>query len=171
VGRGERLLDALMRSKRAGARAATQLRRIAYAENIKRRTDDDRGLLEYWKKIQADFKVDPWVARAAARAFMQRGGHDTALDVLEAALNRDWHENWWRCTARSAAAVRRGRSNRPRMAARQAARRQLLLTLRNCAACSNYGQGAELSGSQSGHRAQRRSHIRMAELRTGTASR
>lgn len=88
----ERLLDALMRSNALDPGVAAQNRRLAYAENLKRRAEDDRGLLEYWKKIPADFKVDPWVARAAARAFMQRGGGDTALDVLEAALNREWNE-------------------------------------------------------------------------------
>jgi len=88
-----RLLDALMRSNALEAGVASQQRRMVYAENLKRRAEDDRGLLEYWKKVPADFKADPWVARAAARAFMQRGGHDTALDVLEAALNHEWRED------------------------------------------------------------------------------
>ncbi|MEW6118750.1 MAG: heme biosynthesis protein HemY [Pseudomonadota bacterium] len=89
----ERLLDALARSNALEPALATQLRRAAYAENLKRRAEDDRALLEYWKKVPAEFKADPFVARAAARAFMQRGGHDTALDVLEAALGREWHED------------------------------------------------------------------------------
>jgi HemY protein len=89
----DRLLEALMRGNAMEPGVAMQNRRMAYAENLKRRADDDRGLLEYWKRIPADFKHDPWVARAAARAFMQRGGHDTALDVLEAALNHAWHED------------------------------------------------------------------------------
>lgn len=89
----DRLLDALMRANALEAGIALQYRRMAYAENLKRRADDDRGLLEYWKKVPTNYKVDPWVARAAARAFIQRGGHDTALDVLEAALNHEWHED------------------------------------------------------------------------------
>jgi HemY protein len=89
----DKLLDALTRSNALESGVATQMRRIAYAENLKRRAEDDRALLEYWKKIPAEFKADAFVARAATRAFMQRGGHDTALDVLEAALNRDWHED------------------------------------------------------------------------------
>ncbi len=89
----DKLLDALTRSNALEPGVATQMRRMAYAENLRRRAEDDRALLEYWKKIPADFKTDAFVARAAARAFMQRGGHDTALDVLEAALNRDWHED------------------------------------------------------------------------------
>lgn len=88
----DRLLDALQRANALDPGIAMQNRRIAYAENLKRRADDDRGLLEYWKKIPAPFRTDPWVARAAARAFMQRGGQDTALDILEAALDHEWHE-------------------------------------------------------------------------------
>ena len=88
----ERLLDLLVRSNALEQNVATQSRRVTYAENLKRRAEDDRGLLEYWKKIPANFRADAWVARAAARAFAQRGGHDTALDVLEVALNREWHE-------------------------------------------------------------------------------
>ncbi|MFP5409885.1 MAG: heme biosynthesis HemY N-terminal domain-containing protein [Gammaproteobacteria bacterium] len=89
----DRLLDALQRANALEAGIAMQNRRLAYAENLKRRADDDRGLLEYWKKIPAEFKHDPWVARAAARAFMQRGGDDTALGILETALAHDWHED------------------------------------------------------------------------------
>lgn len=89
----DRLLDALLRGNALERGVANQMRRMAYAENLKRRAEDDRGLLEYWKKIAADFKPDPWVARAAARAFMARGGGDTALDVLETALNHEWHED------------------------------------------------------------------------------
>lgn len=89
----DRLLDALLRGNALERGVAGQMRRMAYAENLKRRAEDDRGLLEYWKKIPAEFKADPWVARAAARAFMARGGDDTALDVLEAALSREWHED------------------------------------------------------------------------------
>jgi HemY protein len=89
----ERLLDVLSRSNALESGVATQLRRMAYTENLKRRAEDDRGLLEYWKKIPADFKHDALVARAAARAFIQRGGHDTALDILESALSREWNED------------------------------------------------------------------------------
>lgn len=89
----DRLLDQLARSNALESNVAAQIRRKAYAENLKRRAEDDRALLEYWKKIPAEFKADAVVAGAAARAFMQRGGHDTALDVLEAALNRTWHED------------------------------------------------------------------------------
>ena len=89
----ERLLDALSRSNALEPALATQLRRATYAENLKRRAQDDRALLEYWKKLPGEFKTDPVVAHAAASAFMARGGADTALDVIEAALSKQWHES------------------------------------------------------------------------------
>lgn len=89
----ERLVDTLDRQQGLEAGRARQIRRLAYAENLKRRGDDDRLLLEYWKKIPAEFKQDEFVARAAARAFMQRGGHDTALDVVESALAHEWNDD------------------------------------------------------------------------------
>lgn len=89
----ERVLDQLARVNALEPVTAEQLRRATYAENLRRRADDDRALLEYWKALPAVFKTDARVAAAAARAFMQRGGHDTALDVIEAALDADWHEN------------------------------------------------------------------------------
>ncbi|MEQ1663529.1 MAG: heme biosynthesis HemY N-terminal domain-containing protein [Thiobacillus sp.] len=89
----DRLLDALSRSNALDARVAGKLRLAAYAENLKRRADDDRALLAYWKNIPARAKTEAGVARAAAHAFVQRGGHDTALDALEAALDHEWHED------------------------------------------------------------------------------
>ncbi|MDQ1314172.1 MAG: HemY protein [Pseudomonadota bacterium] len=89
----EKLLDVLARSNALEPSVAMQVRRKAYAENLKRRAGDDRALQEYWKRIPGDFKVDAVVARAAAHAFMQRGNHDSALEVLETALKRDWHED------------------------------------------------------------------------------
>jgi HemY protein len=164
----ERLLDALTRSNALEPAVAMQNRRMAYAENLKRRAEDDRGLLEYWKKIPADFKIDPWVARAAARAFMQRGGHDTALDVLEAALNRAWNEEL-------AALYGEIRGSSPTRQIEQAEKwlhahprdAQLLLTLAQlCSVQQLWGKAQSyleaslaISGSAEGH-------IHMAELKT-----
>lgn len=69
-----------------------QLRRAAHVEMLKRSSTEDRALLDYWKKLPDKFKTDPLVARAAANAFVQCGGLDTALDILEAALRYEWHE-------------------------------------------------------------------------------
>lgn len=164
----DKLLDALQRSNALEPGAARQLRRVAYAENLKRRADDDRALLDYWKKIPADFKVDDFVVRAAVRAFMQRGGHDTALDVLEAALNREWHEDLVALygdvrgshPARQIEQAEKWLHARPRDAG-------LLLTLTQlCAAQELWGKAqsyleASLATSPSAD-----GHIRMAELKS-----
>ena len=164
----ERLLDALMRSNALEPGVATQMRRMAYAENLKRRAGDDRGLLEYWKKIPADFKTDPWVARAAARAFMQRGGHDTALDVLEAALNREWHEEL-------AALYGEVRGSNPARQIEQAEKwlhaqprdAKLLLALAQlCSAQQLWGKAQSYLEASLAISASAEGHIRMAELKT-----
>ncbi|KVW96689.1 heme biosynthesis HemY N-terminal domain-containing protein [Thiobacillus denitrificans] len=164
----DRLLDVLMRGNALEPGIAMQNRRMAYAENLKRRAEDDRGLLEYWKKIPADFKVDPWVARAAARAFMQRGGHDTALDVLESALNREWHEDL-------VALYGEARGSSPTRQIEQAEKwlhahprdAQLLLTLAQlCSVQQLWGKAQSYLEASLAIAPSAEGHIRMAELKT-----
>ena len=164
----DKLLDALMRGNALEPGVVAQMRRMAYAENFKRRAEDDRGLLEYWKKIPADFKVDPWVARAAARAFMQRGSHDTALDVLEAALNREWHEDL-------AALYGEVRGSGPARQIEQAEKwlhahprdAQLLLTLAQlCSVQELWGKAQSYLEASLAIAPSAEGHIRMAELKT-----
>ena len=88
----QKLTEQLVRANALEPAHANQLRRAAYAENLRRRADDDRALLDYWKKMPDEFKTDTLVARAATQAFIKCGGPDTALDILEAALRREWHE-------------------------------------------------------------------------------
>lgn len=163
-----RLLDALMRSNALEAGVASQQRRMVYAENLKRRAEDDRGLLEYWKKVPADFKADPWVARAAARAFMQRGGHDTALDVLEAALNHEWREDL-------VALYGEVRGSNPARQIEQAEKwlhaqprdAQLLLTLALlCSVQQLWGKAQSYLEASLAIAPSADGHIRMAELKT-----
>ncbi|MBW8305607.1 MAG: heme biosynthesis protein HemY [Thiobacillus sp.] len=164
----DRLLDVLVRGDALEPGIAMQNRRMAYAENLKRRAEDDRGLLEYWKKIPADFKVDPWVARAAARAFMQRGGHDTALDVLEAALAREWHEDL-------VALYGDARGSSPTRQIEQAEKwlhahprdAQLLLTLAQlCSVQQLWGKAQSYLEASLAIAPSAEGHIRMAELKT-----
>ncbi|HET9462515.1 MAG TPA: heme biosynthesis HemY N-terminal domain-containing protein [Thiobacillus sp.] len=164
----DKLLDALMRGNALEPGVATQIRRMAYAENLKRRAENDRGLLEYWKKIPADSKVDPWVARAAARAFMQRGGHDTALDVLEAALNREWHEEL-------VVLYGEARGSSPTRQIEQAEKwlnahprdAQLLLTLAQlCSVQELWGKAQSYLEASLAIAPSAEGHIRMAELKT-----
>ena len=163
-----RLLDVLARSNALESGVATQMRRMAYAENLKRRAEDDRGLLEFWKKVPADFKQDAFVARAAAHAFMQRGGHDTALDVLESALNREWNEDL-------VALYGEVRGSSPKRQIEQAEKwlhtqprdAQLLLTLAQlCSVQQLWGKAQSYLEASLAITASVEGHIRMAELKT-----
>ena len=164
----DKLLDALARSNALESGVAIQVRRKAYAENLKRRAEDDRALLEYWKKIPADFKADDFVARAAARSFMQRGGHDTALDVLESALNRAWHEDL-------VALYGEVRGSSPTRQIEQAEKwlhakprdAQLLLTLAQlCSVQELWGKAQSYLEASLAIAPSVEGHIRMAELKT-----
>ena len=164
----DRLLDALARSNALESGVALQVRRKAYAENLKRRAEDDRALLEYWKKIPADFKADASVARAAVLAFMQRGGHDTALDVLESALNREWHEDL-------VALYGDVRGSSPTRQIEQAEKwlhaqprdAQLLLTLAQlCSVQQLWGKAQSYLEASLAIAPSVEGHIRMAELKT-----
>lgn len=164
----DRLLDQLARSNALEPSVAQQVRRKSYAENLKRRAGDDRALLEYWKKIPADYKVDAYVARAAARAFMQRGGHDSALDVLEAALGREWHEEL-------VALYGDVRGSKPTRQIEQAEKwlhaqprdAQLLLTLAQlCSVQQLWGKAQSYLEASLSIAPTAEGHIRMAELKT-----
>ena len=164
----DKLLDALTRSNALEPGMATQLRRIAYAENLKRRAEDNRALLEYWKKIPANFKTDAFVARAAARAFMQRGGNDTALDVIEAALNRDWHEDLVSLygDVRGSSLTRQIEQAEKWLHA-QPRDAQLLLTLAHlCSVQELWGKAQSYLEASLAVAPSTEGHIRMAELRT-----
>jgi HemY protein len=163
----DRLLDALTRSNALESGVATQMRRMAYAENLKRRAEDDRALLEYWKKIPGDYRIDAFVVRAAARAFMQRGGHDAALDVLEAALNREWHEDL-------VALYGEVRGSKPTRQIEQAEKwlhaqprdAKLLLTLAQlCAVQELWGKAQSYLEASLAISPSTEGHVRMAELK------
>ncbi|MGK2951384.1 MAG: heme biosynthesis protein HemY [Thiobacillus sp.] len=164
----DKLLDALTRSNALDPSVATQVRRKAYAENLKRRAEDDRALLEYWKKIPAEYKADASVAGAAVRAFIHRGGHDTALDVLEAALNREWHEELVALygEVRSSSATRQIEHAEKWLHA-QPRDAQLLLTLAQlCSVQELWGKAQSYLEASLAIAPSAEGHIRMAELKT-----
>ena len=88
----QKLTEQLVRANALEPAHAFQLRRVAHNELLKRSATDDHALLEYWKNLPDQFKTDPLIATTAASAFVQSGGHDTALDIIEAALQHGWHE-------------------------------------------------------------------------------
>lgn len=164
----DRLLEVLARSNALDARVAAQLRQAAYAENLKRRADDDRALLTYWKNIPARAKTEASVARAAAQAFVQRGGYDTALDVIEAALDQEWHEDLatlygavrGSSPSRQIERAEKWLPTRPRDAGLLLALAQLCATQQLWGKAQNYLE-ASLAIAPSAE-----AHARMAELKT-----
>ncbi|MCA1924774.1 MAG: heme biosynthesis protein HemY [Thiobacillus sp.] len=166
----ERLLDALTRSNALEPAVALQLRRATYAENLKRRAEDDQALLEYWKKLPGEFKTDPVVAQAAAAAFMAREGADTALDVLEAALDKQWHEDLvalygsvcGSSPTRQIEQAEKWLHGQPRDA-------QLLLTLaRLCSAQQLWGKAQNYLEASLAIAPSTEAHVRMAELKASS---
>ncbi len=164
----DRLIDALTRAQAIEPARAEALRRAAYAENLKRRADDDRALLEYWKKIPAGFKTDPLVARAAARAFLRRGGHDTALDVLESALQNGWHEELIVLygEVRGASPSRQIEQAEKWLHARPRDAHLLLALAQLCSAQQLWGKAQSYLEASLAIAPSTEAHVRMAELKT-----
>lgn len=164
----ERLLDTLMRSNALEPALATQLRRATYAENLKRRAQDDRALLEYWKKLPGEFRIDPQVAQAAARAFTERGGADTALDVIEAALNKQWHEDLVTLYGEVAgSSPTRQIEQAEKWLHAQPRDARLLLTLAQlCSARQLWGKAQSYLEASLAIAPSTEAHVRMAELKT-----
>lgn len=69
------------------------IQRAAHLGNIRRRADDSKALLDYWKKLPESFKSGPSNALEAANAFASLGSHDTAVEILETSLNAHWDES------------------------------------------------------------------------------
>ena len=72
------------------ASQAGELRRHAYAQNLKRKAHDQRALEECWQKIPSDHKRDPKIAAAGAECFASFGAHTQANELLEQALETEW---------------------------------------------------------------------------------
>jgi HemY protein len=87
-----KLAEQLLKANALEATAGELIQRAAHLGNIKRRADDDKGLLEYWTKLPEKFKSDPAVCLEAAASFARLGGEDTAVSLLEAALGSHWNE-------------------------------------------------------------------------------
>ncbi len=86
-----KLTDQLVKANALDAASVSPIRRAAHLGNIRRRTSD-ANLLEYWKKLSDEFKTDAAVALEAAKAFASQGKADTAVEIIEAALDTQWDE-------------------------------------------------------------------------------
>lgn len=87
-----KLCDQLDKANAMDKTALQLIRRAAHMGNFKRRIGDLKGLGEYWKKLPGSEKVHPGAALEAANAFAASDDADTAVSILEEALNKGWDE-------------------------------------------------------------------------------
>ena len=87
-----KLADQLSKANAVDGATLEHIRRAAHIGNIKRRTHDYKGLQDYWKKLPASEKTHPTVALEAATTLARSGDADTAIAILEEALNKTWDE-------------------------------------------------------------------------------
>ncbi|MGH8751591.1 MAG: heme biosynthesis HemY N-terminal domain-containing protein [Burkholderiales bacterium] len=89
----EQVLPLIAQLEKRGVYDAAQARQIrlyATQENLKRQTNDARGLKECWQKIPSADKINTRVAATAARCFMTLGGCRLAHEIIVASLENEW---------------------------------------------------------------------------------
>ncbi len=84
------LVNELQRRKVFDAEEATEIRRAALIENLRRNALDMTGLEEAWRKMSAKERTDNRIAAAAARCFIALGGCAQAHRIIEEALESSW---------------------------------------------------------------------------------
>lgn len=79
--------------EKRGAIEATQAKQLtihAHLENLKRCALDTQALKEYWLKIPADDRLISKIAHSAAHYFIEQGDGQTALEIIEKSLDKEW---------------------------------------------------------------------------------
>jgi HemY protein len=84
------LTEELRRRNVFDAAQATQVRRYALVENLKRKALDSGELEEAWDKVPSADRADRRVAAAAAQCFIALGGCARAHRIIEEALEAEW---------------------------------------------------------------------------------
>lgn len=84
------LVDQLVKRKVYDAHQGELLRASAHAEALASLAHDAAGLRAYWARVSENDRLQPKVARAAARSFLQLGGDREAADILARSLERRW---------------------------------------------------------------------------------
>jgi HemY protein len=84
------LVDQLVKRKVYDAHQGELLRASAHAEALASLAHDAAGLRTYWARVPENDRLQPKVARAAARSFLQLGGDREAADILARSLERNW---------------------------------------------------------------------------------
>jgi HemY protein len=84
------LVDQLVKRKVYDASQGELLRASAHADALAGFAHDASGLRSYWARIPESDRLQPKVARAAARSFLSAGADREAADVLARSLERNW---------------------------------------------------------------------------------
>src|SRR5690242_9912414 len=84
------LVDQLVKRKVYDVRQGELLRASAHAEALAGFSHDAAGLRAYWARVPESDRLQPKVARAAARSFLQLGADREAADLLARSLERHW---------------------------------------------------------------------------------
>jgi HemY protein len=84
------VIDQLEKRKVYDATQAGEMRRNAWAQQLKRRATDTNAFDEAWRKVPDALKRDTRVARAAAEASIALKSFDRAADILERSLDQNW---------------------------------------------------------------------------------
>lgn len=84
------LVDQLVKRKVYDAQQGEVLRAGAHADALKGFTHDAAGLRAYWARVADGDRLQPKVAKAAARSFLAVNGDREAADILVKSLERQW---------------------------------------------------------------------------------
>ncbi len=84
------LVDQLVKRKVYDPQQGELLRAGAHADALKGFTHDAAGLRAYWARVADGDRVQPKVAKAAARSFLAVNGDREAADILVKSLERQW---------------------------------------------------------------------------------
>jgi len=84
------IVDQLVKRKVYDTTQGELLRASAHAEALDGFTHDAGGLAAYWNRLSEADRLQPKVARAAARRYIALGGDREAADILARSLDRAW---------------------------------------------------------------------------------
>ncbi len=85
-----KLVDQLEKRDVFDAARAAELRRYAYAENLKRSALDRHALETFWQKVPTQLRRDNRIAAAGAQCFVLLGGCAQATAIIEESLKDNW---------------------------------------------------------------------------------
>jgi len=170
-----RLLRLLEKRGAITPELAAQLRITATIENLKKKALDPESLEVFWRKIPAADRVEPRIAEAAARLFIDLGGCRQAHTLIRDALDAQWSSElvalYAECNKSDDALERIDQCERWLAAHPQDA--TLLLTLgKLCMARELWGKATSFLDASLSIQPTRRAHIALATLydRVGRAS-